>query len=157
MAEQTADGYHSLTLLEHLARAGRRAAENSLDPIGLRPRHLVALTLLCDHGPASQQGLAESLSLDPSNVVGLLNELEERDLITRRRQPGDRRRHIVEMSAEGHSQLLAAQRILSRVEDDVLRVLSADERATLHELLARAAGGQIPADACIEPEPSCDE
>jgi len=156
MATTSADGYHSLSLLEHLVRAGRRAAESSLDPLGLRPRHLVALTLLSDHGPASQQGLAESLSLDPSNVVGLLNELEERSLITRRRQPGDRRRHIVEISTEGQDQLLAAQRLLTRVEDDVLRALSAAERATLHDLLARAAGGQIPTDACLGSDPPCD-
>ncbi|MEY2523512.1 MAG: hypothetical protein QOJ66_2077, partial [Ilumatobacteraceae bacterium] len=77
--------YHSIALLDHLARAGRRAAETMLEPTGLRPRHLIALTLLHDHGAASQQGLADTLSLDPSNVVGLLNELEERGLITRRR------------------------------------------------------------------------
>lgn len=136
--------YHSIALLDHLARAGRRAAETMLDPTGLRPRHLIALTLLSDHGAASQQGLAETLSLDPSNVVGLLNELEERGLITRRRDPADRRRHIVEISTEGENELRAARRLLARVEDDVLRALSADERATLHGLLVRAAGGQLP-------------
>src|SRR5437016_10937118 len=90
-----------LPLLEHLARVGRRAAETSMSPGGLRPRHLIALKLLSEHGPASQQRLAEALSLDPSNVVGLLNELEERELITRRRDPADRRRHIVELSPLG--------------------------------------------------------
>src|ERR1700734_2015452 len=72
-----------LPLLDHLARVGRRAAEATMSPGGLRPRHLIALKLLSEHGPASQQGLAEALSLDPSNVVGLLNELEERGLIVR--------------------------------------------------------------------------
>lgn len=150
MVRTRAADYHSLALLEHLARAGRRAAESFLEPTGLRPRHLVALTLLSDHGPASQQGLAEALSLDPSNVVGLLNELEERGLIERRRNPVDRRRHIVELSTEGRDQLLAIQRRLARVEDDVLRALSPEERATLHDLLLRAAGGQLPEGACDE-------
>src|SRR5258708_33919762 len=86
--------HRMLPLLEHLARVGRRAAEASMSPGGLRPRHLIALKLLCEQGPASQQGLAEALSLDPSNVVGLLNELEERELITRRRDRVDSRRHI---------------------------------------------------------------
>src|ERR1035437_4569851 len=99
-AEQGAE-QQSLPLLDHLARVGRRAAETSMSPGGLRPRHLIALKLLSEHGAASQQGLAEALSLDPSNVVGLLNELEERGLITRRRDPADRRRHIVELSAGG--------------------------------------------------------
>ena len=130
-----------LPLLDHLARVGRRAAEASMAPGGLRPRHLIALKLLSEHGPASQQGLAEALSLDPSNVVGLLNELEERGLIVRRRDPADRRRHIVELSATGAGELCLAQARLSRVEDDLLGVLTAAERATLYRLLARAVDG----------------
>jgi DNA-binding MarR family transcriptional regulator len=130
-----------LPLLDHLARVGRRAAEASMAPGGLRPRHLIALKLLSEHGPASQQGLAEALSLDPSNVVGLLNELEERGLIVRRRDPADRRRHIVELSATGAGELCVAQARLSRVEDDLLAVLTAEERATLYRLLARAVEG----------------
>ena len=89
-----------LPLLDYLARVGRRAAEVSMVPGGLRPRHLIALKLLHEHGAVSQQALAEILSLDPTNVVGLLNELEDRRLITRRRYPEDRRRHIVEVSSK---------------------------------------------------------
>src|SRR3984957_21010375 len=73
-----------LPLLEHLARVGRHAGEATLAPGGLRPRHLIALRLLSEHGPANQQGLADSLSLDPSNVVELLNKLEDRELFTSR-------------------------------------------------------------------------
>ena len=111
-----------------------------MSPGGLRPRHLIALKLLSEQGPTSQQGLAEALSLDPSNVVGLLNELEERGLITRRRDPADRRRHIVELSAAGTDELCLAQTRLSRVEDDLLSALSAEDRATLYWLLVRAVG-----------------
>jgi DNA-binding MarR family transcriptional regulator len=71
-------------------------------------------------------------------VVGLLNELEERGLIVRRRDPADRRRHIVELSATGAGELCLAQARLSRVEDDLLAVLSVAERATLYRLLAHA-------------------
>jgi DNA-binding MarR family transcriptional regulator len=94
-----------LPLLEHLARVGRRVFETTLAPGDLRPRHLIALNLLSEHGPASQQMLADALSLDPSNVVGLLNELEERGLIARRRDPADRRRHIVELSPRAEDEL----------------------------------------------------
>lgn len=148
---------HSLPLLEHLARMGRRAAESSLAPSGLRPRHVVALRLLSEHGPASQQGLAEVLGLDPSNVVGLLNELEERGLVTRRRDPADRRRHIVELSTEGDDELLATQQRLARAEDELLGSLSPQERETLHELLTRAVAGQLSAGDCVAPPPSCTE
>jgi DNA-binding MarR family transcriptional regulator len=134
-----------LPLLEHLARVGRRAAEATMAPGGLRPRHLIALKLLSEDGPASQQGLSEALRLDPSNVVGLLNELEERELITRRRDPSDRRRHIVEMSPRGEEELCLAHTRLRLVEDELLSALSADEKTTLYQLMVRAVGVKSPA------------
>lgn len=148
---------HSLPLLEHLARMGRRAAESSLAPSGLRPRHVVALRLLSEHGPASQQRLAEVLGLDPSNVVGLLNELEERSLITRRRDPADRRRHIVELSAEGEDELLATQQRLAQAEGELLAALTPTERSTLHALLSQAVTGQLSAGECLAIPPTCTE
>ena len=123
-------------MLDYLARVGRRAAESGLDE--LRPRHVIALQLLKEQGAVGQQGLAEALSLDPSNVVGLLNELEERSLITRRRDPQDRRRHIVELSARGVDELERASAGFAVVEDQLFSALSASERETLHELLGRA-------------------
>ena len=141
-----------LPLLEHLARVGRRAFEGTLEPGGLRPRHLIALKLLSDQGPASQQALADSLSLDPSNVVGLLNELEERQLITRRRDSADRRRHIVELSPRGQSELCDAYEGLRQIDDDLLRALSRKERSMLYDLLVRAVGANTP--PCDIPEES---
>jgi hypothetical protein len=82
-----------LPLIEHLARVGRRTADGPLSVGGLRPRHLLVLKRLSEQGPTSQRELVTALSLDPTNVVGLLNELEERELITRRRDRADRRRH----------------------------------------------------------------
>lgn len=139
-----AEVHHCLPLLNHLARVGTRAADGALAPGGLRPRHLVVLMLLDDHGPAVQQGLATALSLDPSNVVGLLNELEQRGLVARRRDPVDRRRHIVEIAAEGRKELHDVQRRLARVEDNLLRALSPEERTTLHHLLLRASAAHHP-------------
>jgi DNA-binding MarR family transcriptional regulator len=146
--------HRMLPLLEHLARVGRRAAEASMAPGGLRTRHLIALKLLCDQGPANQQGLANALSLDPSNVVGLLNELEERQLITRRRDHADRRRHIVELSPLGQDELTRAYARLSSVEENLLSALSAEERDTLYSLLVRAVGVQSPpCDPADDPPP----
>jgi DNA-binding MarR family transcriptional regulator len=116
-----------LPLVEHLARVGRRAAETSMAPGSLRPRHLIALKLLSESGPASQQGLADALSLDPSNVVGLLNELEERELISRRRDRADRRRHIVELSNQGQDQLQIVYARFKCIEDNLFKALNAEE------------------------------
>jgi DNA-binding MarR family transcriptional regulator len=148
--------HHSLALLDHLARIGRRAAETAIAPDGLRPRHLVVLTLLSEHGPANQGDLGEALGLDPSNVVAVLNELEDRGLATRRRDPADRRRHIVELSDKGRAELCAAQERLSGIEDELFRALTPDERATLHHLLVRAAGDQLPScEGAVADDPSC--
>src|SRR6201986_1339746 len=100
-AQPATTGQHMLPLIEHLSRVGRRSVEACMDAECLRPRHLIALQVLGEHGPMTQHAVGLALSLDPSNVVGLLNELEERDLIVRRRDPADRRRHIVELSAAG--------------------------------------------------------
>src|SRR6266851_9938987 len=153
---QTLIDQRLLPLLEHLARVGRRAAETSMSPGGLRPRHLIALKLLSERGPASQHGLADALSLDPSNVVGLLNELEERELITRRRDPADRRRHIVELTAAGSGEVAQTFSQLRVVEDELFKALTGGERATLYGLLSRAVEALAPAcepAGCAAPEP----
>lgn len=144
-----------LPLVDHLARVGRRAGETTLAPGGLRPRHLIALRLLREAGPTSQQGLADSLSLDPSNVVGLLNELEDRELVTRRRDPADRRRHIVELSRRGDEELCLAFTRLRLVEDEVFSALSDAERTTLYELLVRTVGVISPPCDVVEETLSC--
>jgi DNA-binding MarR family transcriptional regulator len=150
MAETTAagqtavEGQQLLPLINHLARVGRRAAESCMSGC-LRPRHMIALKLLGERGPMTQHAVGIALSLDPSNVVGLLNELEERGLITRRRDPADRRRHIVELSAAGSDEAALTYDQLGLVEDDLFKALTADERATLYGLLSRVVAGLAPA------------
>lgn len=128
----------SSALLDHLARLTRTRAESTLGRHGLRPRHLVALTMLRDHGGMPQPALAASLEMDRTNLVGLLNELESQGLVERRRSPEDRRRHIVELTAAGVEKLAEAEDALATVEDDVLGGLTGAERATLYDLLRRA-------------------
>jgi DNA-binding MarR family transcriptional regulator len=123
-------------LLDHLARRIRLRAESVLAPLGLRPRHLVALTVLRDRGGSPQQALAATLDLDATNVVGLLNEL-----IERRRSPEDRRRHLVELTATGAEQLANAECALAQVEEEVLGALDETERQTLYSLLQQATAG----------------
>jgi DNA-binding MarR family transcriptional regulator len=88
-------------LLDHLARRMRLQGESVLAQLELRPRHIVALTVLRDQGGSTQQALSSTLMMDATNVVGLLNDLEARQLIERRRSPQDRRRHLVELTTAG--------------------------------------------------------
>ena len=119
-----AAGQQILPLIDHLARISRRAADAAMADGSLRPRHVIALTLLSERGPMTQHAVGAALSLDPSNVVGLLNELEERGLITRRRDPADRRRHIVEVSATGADELTQTYTQLGLVEDELFKTLT---------------------------------
>jgi DNA-binding MarR family transcriptional regulator len=125
-------------LMEHLARRLRAESESEIERFGLRARHVVALTLLRDSGQRPQAELARVLGIDPTNVVGLLNELEAAGLVERRRSPEDRRRHTVALTAAGHERLAAIEEVLITVERRALAALDDDQRATLHTLLRAA-------------------
>ncbi|HEY2041735.1 MAG TPA: MarR family winged helix-turn-helix transcriptional regulator [Jatrophihabitans sp.] len=133
--------HRSGALLDHLARRMRLRAEAVLTPLGLRPRHLVALTVLRHLGGSTQQALATTLAMDGTNIVGLLNELEAEKLIERRRSPEDRRRHVVELTEAGAEQLAKAECALAAVDEEVLSALDASQRETLYNLLQLAATG----------------
>jgi len=138
-------------LMEHLARRLRAESESELERFGLRARHVIALTLLRDLGERPQADLAHVLSIDPTNVVGLLNELESDGLVERRRSPEDRRRHTVALTSAGRDRLDAVEDVLLTVERRVLSSLDDDQRATLHTLLQNAIGES--ANPCVETTP----
>jgi DNA-binding MarR family transcriptional regulator len=116
----------------------RVAGESALQAAGLRPRHLLVLTVLRELGESSQADLAGTLQLDRTNLVGLLNELENEALIERRRSPEDRRRHSVVLTATGRERLARAEFTLAAAEDLVLGALTSKQRETLYELLHKA-------------------
>lgn len=134
-APTTATG--SIGLLTKLSKVVfRRATEET---IGLKLKQLMALQQLRDQkGTCLQQGLAEMLMLDANNCVLLLNELDDAGYVERRRDPQDRRRHIVEITPAGEATLAEGERRLEDLEDEVLNKLTSDERRRFHDLLAKA-------------------
>jgi MarR family transcriptional regulator, lower aerobic nicotinate degradation pathway regulator len=130
--------HRSAALLVHLARHMRVRSEAAIAPLGLRARHLIALTVLRDQRGSTQQSLSTTLQIDRTNLVGLLNELEDDGLIARRRSSEDRRRHIVELTDVGAHRLAQAEFALAAAEDDVLGALDREERETLYRLLQQA-------------------
>jgi DNA-binding MarR family transcriptional regulator len=131
--------YRCAALLVHLARRMRVRVEEGLAPLGLRPRHLVALTVLRDHPGSTQQSLSGALQIDRTNLVGLLNELERDGLIERRRSSEDRRRHTVHLTAVGAQRLAEAESAVAEAEDEVLVSLDGAQRESLHLLLQQAS------------------
>src|SRR5271154_131891 len=133
---------NSMVLLTRLAKQVYRRSNEDL--LGMHMRQLMALSYVRDHDMAPQQELAEALCMDANNVVLLLNELEDLGYVARRRDPGDRRRHLVELTDEGCRAMTGAERAQETIEDDVLSALDPSERAILWQLLTRALQGAEP-------------
>jgi DNA-binding MarR family transcriptional regulator len=139
---------HASFLLAQLGRAVTRQYRCALSPIGLKPRETHALLQLRDSGAMSQQALGAALDTDASNLVALLNELEAEGLISRRRDPEDRRRHVVEVSKRGTKLVAEVERAAAEVEDEFFAALDEDERLELQGLLARVArSADVPSPA----------
>ena len=133
------DDVHAPGLALLLTQLTKRLFHDSdEEAMGIRVRHFVALGFLKGSGSVPQQALGEALCTDANNLVLLLNELEAEGLAVRRRDPDDRRRHIVEITPAGRRAVTHAGRALAPCEDKVTSALNADERAELERLLARA-------------------
>jgi DNA-binding MarR family transcriptional regulator len=136
-------------LLVKIGRAAERWFTEALKPSGLTPRH-VGVLFEVRARPTSQQALIDSIGVDPSKLVGLLNDLEAEGLIVRRRDPEDRRRHIVEVSKEGRTRLAAAEQAAGTVEARLFEGLDDAQRKDLHGLLAQVADSSGVLEGCVE-------
>ena len=124
----------------------RRTSE---DLLGMRLKSFLLLGYVRDRGAVSQQELAAGLLMDANSVVLLLNETEAAGFSVRRRDPADRRRHMVELTAAGLAAVERAEKAREGIEDEVLADLSPEERATLRKLLRRVLDGllRVPAES----------
>ncbi len=122
-------------LMIKLGRITMHRFSEALEPFGIRPRHVAALIELRDHGELTQQSLCGQLHLDPTNLVAILNELEQRGYATRRRDPEDRRRHLVEVSRKGLAVIEKVSEVMDGVETDLLEGFEPAERDQLEGLL----------------------
>ncbi|MFJ8957749.1 MarR family winged helix-turn-helix transcriptional regulator [Lentzea sp. NPDC102401] len=131
------DGERVGMLLMHLGRDVDARLRRQLSVYGLTPRHGFTLSHLCDNGPTSQQSLLDVLDVDPSVLVAILNDLENAGLAERKRDPEDRRRHIVEMSEQGRAALTAMQGTIDTIERELLADLSPADADQLRSLLSK--------------------
>src|SRR5215211_3087605 len=122
-------------LLALLGQDAMRRLRDAHTAHNLMPRQFQLLGLLDDDGPMGQRELGQAMATDPSILVTLLNPLEADGFIARNRDPGDRRRHVVTLTAKGKRQLERAAKAQREAEDAIFAGLSTQQRDQLRDLL----------------------
>jgi DNA-binding MarR family transcriptional regulator len=131
-------------LLARLGMGFKTKAVAAAEQAGFELYDYSVLAILAEGDRETQGTIAGVLGVDPSRLVALLDSLEERGLIMRQRDPHDRRRHVVSITAAGKRELGKIRALIGRVEDEFLAPLDERERQAFHELLLRLAAQNDP-------------
>jgi DNA-binding MarR family transcriptional regulator len=119
------------------ARFAHRIAE-----LDLTPAQAGLLRTINTEPGQTQQSFAKLLGVPPSRFVLMVDALEERGIVERRRNTEDRRAYGLYLTAAGEALFADLRRVARAHEDDICRTLSTSERQTLRELLSRVAAEQ---------------
>jgi MarR family transcriptional regulator, lower aerobic nicotinate degradation pathway regulator len=126
-------------LLARVGIAMKLAAMEEFERAGFNPYSYGVLAVLAEGATETQASIADTLDLDRSQLVGILDQLERESLIERRRDQTDRRRHMVSITPAGKKQLVKMRAMIKSMEDSLLGALDVDERASLQDFLQRIA------------------
>jgi DNA-binding MarR family transcriptional regulator len=106
-------------------------------PYQLRPVDFSVLSLIKHNPGITSRQLCTSLGLLPPNLVGLLNSLEKRELITRKPHPRDGRAMGLHLTVSGQKLMRDAEATATELEGDVAARLTPAELRTLLKLLKK--------------------
>jgi len=124
-------------LISRLGMVAQKRFSERIALVGLTPRGWGALNVLDKEGEITQHALCNCMGMDPSSMVATIDELEDKGLVERRRDPKDRRAHALHVTADGRKTLSDGRKLARRAQDDLLAPLDSTEREQLHELLLR--------------------
>ncbi|GAA3199335.1 MarR family winged helix-turn-helix transcriptional regulator [Actinocorallia longicatena] len=122
-------------LLKHAQLRLGALVEAATEPHGLGGRELAVLAVLAEGRPLSQLEAAERLGVDRTTMVALLDALEAKGVVERRRSPEDRRRNIVELTPGGRDRFHSAETARAAAEREFLAALTPAESTELLRLL----------------------
>jgi DNA-binding MarR family transcriptional regulator len=120
--------------------ASRERANELLRPLGIVVRQFGLLTLVDEHGPSSQQALAGRLSVSPTMITQIVDEVEALGLAERRRNPDDRRSYLVSLTPHGRRKLKAARKVAAQIAADFEAAIGVDGDRELRALLRKMVG-----------------
>ena len=120
-----------------------RDIDAALAASDLTSRQFLLLAIVAEHQAESQQEISRIMHLDPTLVVGVIDDLEQRGLVSRSRQPEDRRRIGVSLTPEGARRLASATSAVGAAESEFLGPLPAAERSTFRRLLAKVMADKL--------------
>jgi MarR family transcriptional regulator, lower aerobic nicotinate degradation pathway regulator len=140
-------------LLKRLGFAYKSHSLQTYERLGLHPYHHAVLAVLDEGSRETQGAIADALGYDRGQLVGLLDELEERGYVERRRDTADRRRHLVRLTPDGKRTLGKLRTLARKLEDELLSPLDERERRELHAFLLRLAERHLPPCAPLAPAP----
>jgi DNA-binding MarR family transcriptional regulator len=126
-------------LLMRVARAQRRRWRDALAPWDLSPHHARALGVVCERDGVRLSDLAEALRIAPRSATEVADGLQERGLVERTPDPGDRRAVILRPTDEGRR--IRAEIDAARAADssELFARLSPDDRDALARILRTLA------------------
>jgi DNA-binding MarR family transcriptional regulator len=127
-----------------LAQVGVTIKMRVMDELDCGGYEYAVLELLGEGAQETQAAIADGLGVDRSQLVGVLDSLERDGFIERKRDPHDRRRHAVSITADGKRQLLKLRSAVREFEESILEPLDEKTRKALHEALYRVAGNLDP-------------
>lgn len=124
-------------LVNHLARLLARALHQRIGPNGVVPGQFAQLLVLYERGPMTQQELVAIVQIEQPTMAATLKRMERDGLITRRPDPQDGRRSLIELTEHARSLEPLLVAAAQEVNELALGGLGVEERRRLLAVLSR--------------------